>query len=489
VRWIFGAEAIGSPATHAASAILPPERIDSAATPYPAGAQGDASVELTAVIDASGAVRNVTLDQGPAPFVETAIRAVKSWRFLPARRDDAPIASRIKVVVTFHAPVPVKAPPTPGPPDGVSAPGSASAKGESQEPAATLSSDDTLTALQTSLGAGASAAVRGPGARIRAELEERMDPTARVRAGADVGVARFDVDSENGVVHAPHTDVEGGLYADVVWRSSPVVEVVPGVRLDGYQARGTSTFAPQPRAAAKIAITPALSWISALGVAHQEATEEVFVPAKLPEVFARADAYQFSEALELRLPSNTRVKTTLFYNRIVATDPSGEERTAGAEVFLRRDFTERLGGFVSYTLSRSDTIGPTTTVQSLRDRTHVVSTVLGYDLGRGWRAGARFFFESGRRYQAECPTASCAPGSIGPPVAVTGPLPPFYRLDVRLEKKWTFSGGQWLAGTLEGFNVLDKAEPTGEGYSPSAGLFVQKQSPIILPSIGIEGGI
>ncbi len=72
--------------------------------------------------------------------------------------------------------------------------------------------------------------------------------------------------------------------------------------------------------------------------------------------------------------------------------------------------------------------------------------------------------------------------------SVTGKLPPFYRLDVRLEKRWSFVGGQWLAGTLECFNVLDKAEPIGADYVPSAGPVVQTQSPIILPSVGIEGG-
>jgi hypothetical protein len=51
------------------------------------------------------------------------------------------------------------------------------------------------------------------------------------------------------------------------------------------------------------------------------------------------------------------------------------------------------------------------------------------------------------------------------------------------------SGGQWLAASLECFNALDAAEPTGAGYSQDRGVVINTQSPIILPSIGIEGGL
>jgi hypothetical protein len=187
-----------------------------------------------------------------------------------------------------------------------------------------------------------------------------------------------------------------------------------------------------------------------------------------------------------------RGRVTAFYARTVAPSVPGEERSEGVEVFLRRDFTERLGGFVSYTLSRSDTILGARTSESTWDRTHLLSVVLGYDLGSGWRLGARFFLESGRPWYVTCPSPDCAPGQAVPAGAgyqVVGRLPPFYRLDARVEKRWTFSGGQWIAATLEAFNVLGKAEPIYADYDPNAGVVVQNQSPIILPSIGVEGGL
>ena len=39
-----------------------------------------------------------------------------------------------------------------------------------------------------------------------------------MRAGADIGVERFTTDDYEGAVRPPHTDVEGGVYGDVVWQ-------------------------------------------------------------------------------------------------------------------------------------------------------------------------------------------------------------------------------------------------------------------------------
>jgi hypothetical protein len=362
--------------------------------------------------------------------------------------------------------------------------------------AATLSTDQSFTALKTPSGAGESASLRGPGGRLRAEIEERIAPGVLVRAGADLGAVRFDVDDYGPLHRPPHTDIEGGAYADAVWRPSERVEVVPGIRLDGYETRGVTGLAPQPRLGARIRLAPGVALISALGVAHQEPTEGVFVPAKLPDPIDEAsrDSYQYSEAIDVRLPSSMRLRVTGFYTKLVAESVGGQEQNEGLEVFAERDFTRRLGGFLAYTLSRSDTTGEplqnTLTTRSSWDRTHVLSTVLSYDLGRGWRAGARFFFESGRPYPLVCDSPTCAPvGSHREAQLVGETLPPFYRVDLRVEKRWTFRDGKWLAATLECFNTLDKAEPIGLSYGPSTGLTTRYESPLILPSIGLEGGI
>src|SRR5579872_1522610 len=267
--------------------------------------------------------------------------------------------------------------------------------------AATLSYDDSLTALQTDTGAGAQAALRGPGGRIRAELDQHVSDGAWVRAGADLGLTRFDLDRYADVVYAPRTDVVGGAYADVVWRPTRRVEVVPGVRVDAYRVRGEATWAPQPRLSAKVKLLPGVALISALGVAHQEPTDEVFVPEKLPQPIDEAarQSYQYSEAAEVRLPAKMQFRATGFATVLRAEALHAEEQSAGVELFLHRDLTERLGGFVSYTLSRSVTTMAGQTARSPGDRTHLLSLVLGYDLGRRWRVGARFLYESGAPYE------------------------------------------------------------------------------------------
>jgi hypothetical protein len=185
-----------------------------------------------------------------------------------------------------------------------------------------------------------------------------------------------------------------------------------------------------------------------------------------------------------------RARVTAFASRMVARSGAGEQRSEGVELFVQRDFTERLGGFVSYTLSRSDSVSGATTAESLWDRTHLLSVVLGYDLGGGWRLGARFFFESGRSFTVPCPTPSCAPNQPGPPVYTeTRRLPPFYRIDGRVERRWTFSGGRWFGLAMECFNALGAAEPVGGSYSPGSGVTIRNQAPLLFPSFDVEGGL
>jgi TonB family protein len=366
----------------------------------------------------------------------------------------------------------------------------------------TLNYDDTLTAVETDTGAGATAAQKGPGGRLRAEVDERVSDTARVRAGADVLATQYTVDQYppfDGFpgIQGPHSDVEGGVYADVVWRPTRELEVVPGFRFDGYETRQNTTWAPQPRLGARLRIVPWLTSITALGTAHQEPTEQVFVPAKIPNAVDQGSQtnYQFSQGLEARLPSSIRARVTGFYSHLVSehilgTDASETGESGGLEVFLHRDFSQRLGGMISYTLSRTVGTAGGVTQRVSWDRTHMVSVVAGYDLGRSWRIGARVFIESGRPYPPVC-VRNCgpsAPASAAVSYTPAGDLPPFWRVDARLEKRWNFAGGQWITGALECFNVLDKAEPIGDELGAGGAIVVRDQSPIILPTIGVEGG-
>ena len=91
---------------------------------------------------------------------------------------------------------------------------------------------------------------------------------------------------------------------------------------------------------------------------------------------------------------------------------------------FHRDLTRRFGGFLSYTLSRSSRLTQFGRVAAAFDRAHVLNAVAAYDIGRRWRAGGRFVFYTGTPELADL---GANPDSR---------LPPFYRLDVRIEKRW-----------------------------------------------------
>ena len=72
------------------------------------------------------------------------------------------------------------------------------------------------------------------------------------------------------------------------------------------------------------------------------------------------------------------MKVTAFRNVAFVADVQGRAHDDGVELFVRRDFTERLGGFISYTVSRADRDVPGHDALSTFDRPQVLSVVLGY---------------------------------------------------------------------------------------------------------------
>jgi hypothetical protein len=161
--------------------------------------------------------------------------------------------------------------------------------------------------------------------------------------------------------------------------------------------------------------------------------------------------------------------------------------------------TKRLTGWLSYTLSRSTREAhlpgnPESVVEvetlSEFDRTHVLSLVGAYDLGAGWRAGARFFAYSGLPYTNT---------RGGEPVLPYNDerMPAFYRIDVRLEKRWRLGPRVTIALVFEGMNVTLNKEAVAATCSPTPGespkgfdtCTFQTVGPISIPSVGVEGSL
>lgn len=176
-----------------------------------------------------------------------------------------------------------------------------------------------------------------------------------------------------------------------------------------------------------------------------------------------------------------------------AADSAGSQRAAnafevrtrgeaiGLEVFVKRKLTSRIGGFLSYTLSRSTRTYNGRDYTATFDRTHVLNTALAFDLGRNWRAGTRLTFYTGLPKEPV-------------PSDPSTRLPAFFRIDLRLEKRWNLkwtppggAGGSWISFVAEWMNATLSKEAVSTTCT-LAGCQAQEIGPVTIPSIGAEGG-
>jgi hypothetical protein len=160
-----------------------------------------------------------------------------------------------------------------------------------------------------------------------------------------------------------------------------------------------------------------------------------------------------------------------------ALDRRSTVAAAGLELRVARPISQRLGGFISYTLSRSvETTGAEQSPSGF-DRPHVFQAALSYDLGHALRVGARTVVYSG------VPELNLE----GTPHFVAGRRgTPFFRLDLRAEKRFHLGqSGYWgLIG-----EILN-ATSTREVVRLDCGELCRERAagPVILPSVGLEAG-
>jgi TonB family protein len=383
-------------------------------------------------------------------------------------------------------------------------------------------------------------------AATRLQIDAKLSQTVRVRGGAE---ARYDdygfkqgspvQGGENypSTANPPPTNVMVGAHADVVWRPSPRIEIVAGARFDLFQSEratapgattqvNTSVPAFDPRLSARVTLTDSVAWLSTFGLSHQYPTlrvgsippSEVSVPGFPFGVAQLQTVAQASQGVEVALPAEITATATGFFsdwsgltdltaNCVQLSPPDGpytcpndvpvHGRAYGLELLVRRPLSRRLTGWLSYTLSRSTRdahfITPsgseaTATIVGDYDRTHVLNAAAAYDLGRRWRFGARFVFYTGLPYSTELP-----PSFIPVPPLNNQRYQPFYRVDVRLEKRWSFKNNRSIAFVAEVLNATLSKEEYGSscnltniGGSSTTTCQKNELGPVTLPSVGVE---
>jgi hypothetical protein len=341
----------------------------------------------------------------------------------------------------------------------------------------------------------------------RLELWHRVSSKLELRGGADAMLDRLRADirpyadpddptaKRFNALFPARDDVAMGTWADVVLRLG-IWELIPGIRLDLYRSGGASDVGVDPRLASRIEVAPRVHVIHTFGLAHQPPSFLIPVPGLAIGNLQGGlqESIQSSAGAEVELPEAFTATATVFENIFhnmsdtlgVSRDPGdaasfkeprSQGSAVGAELYLRRKLTRRLGGYVSYTLSRSERSVERERFLSTFDRTHVANAALAFDLGRNWRAGTRFTIYTG--------TPLIPPGGNGlvaPPRSLHPDRDPaFYRLDFRLEKRWylTRPKNAWLAFVAEVMNAtLHKEVLQG-----------QEIGPVTIPSIGVEGAL
>ncbi len=337
---------------------------------------------------------------------------------------------------------------------------------------------------------------------LRSHIEQRLEPGVLWRFGTDTTLDSYTADKQIysdpedpgtqtfNDLFPPRSDLAWGSWSDLVIEVSPRVEVTPGLRLDVYSSGGRSAVGVDPRIAARYKISDKVRITHAYGLAHQPPSFVVPVPGLTPGNLQGGlqTSAQTSAGVEVDVADATTASGTLFYNAFFdMTDalgtsqgnrrPSFDNRSqgygVGLELFLHRKLTKKLGGFLSYTLSRSMRSLGNESFPSAFDRTHVLNTALGYDLGRHWRAGSRFVF-----YTGTPKTNSTGALVTGPRSAAPDRNPPFWRINVRLEKRWQLKKTWWISFVAECMNVtLNKEDFNGTEIGP-----------VTIPSVGVEGG-
>jgi hypothetical protein len=394
----------------------------------------------------------------------------------------------------------------------------------------------TLGWDQTGSNAGDSLALRSRRAGARALYTQRLSPRALLRAGGDVELSRFGIDVAESFddddddeddddfdprleelpyaalpipvfeqrpltreaftdLFASRTDVLFGGWVDASLDLGQGVTLTPGLRLDVYRSGGTPRVAPEPRLSARFQLTDRFALMHDAGLAHQAPSFAIPVPGFSGTAGQGLQrGVQTSAGAEWQVTPATLARLTLFQTALFAgSDPIGlfqldnadlsvdavtarvTGHTYGAELYLRRDLTRRLGGFLSYTLARSTRSTARLEGPSSVDRTHVLNVAAAYRLGQSMRLGARLVLYSG------------VPAEVAYPRAAQSPPrgPAFHRLDVRVEKRWPLGDTGFWALVAEVQNTTLRRE-TLDVSCYAYGCDAESIGPVTVPSLGIE---
>jgi Carboxypeptidase regulatory-like domain/TonB-dependent Receptor Plug Domain len=292
-----------------------------------------------------------------------------------------------------------------------------------------------------------------------------------------------------------------GAYLEAGLRPVSSLLISPGVRADYNDL--IKQGAIDPRLSTRWDVTERTAIKAGVGRFSQSPDERMTVePIGNPDI-KMSHALHVSAGVEQKITDAFTASVEGFSKWIdgaVTSTPDGRApffvnsqtgRVFGGELMLRVKPTGRFFGFVSYTLMRSERRDTEDSPWRLfdRDQTHILNASGAYRLGRGWELGATVRYTSGTPYTPVTSstydaTADVYSPRIGRPMSARNPA--FSRVDLRVQKTWTFS--KWsLAAYLDVQNVLNSPNREGFSYSYDYRERTGARGLPILPIIGLRG--
>jgi len=354
-------------------------------------------------------------------------------------------------------------------------------------------------------------------ASARVEARKSLGENLRLLVGSEAETLRvryeffFNQGGETSSAKAvaAYDIAAGSVYSQAEILRGPLT-IVPGVRMDGYYPTSAVSF--DPRFAARY--EPSKTWFAKayLGQYHQPPDGRQWDKNVGNPDLRAPYAIQTGIGGGYRFGENTNVEAELFYkwlddlvverprdpgdpnssSFISPLDNRGIGRAFGMEILLKRELTEKLYGWIAYTLSKSERASPYEPGGWRPfefDQTHILTALAGYRLPHGWEAGVRMryatgnpdTFNKGGIYDIDQDEYVPIPGT-----PYGDRIPAFHQLDIRVDKNWQFD--TWKLGVyLDIQNVYLQPNPEGVEYNFDYEEHYYLTGLPILPSIGFRG--
>lgn len=364
------------------------------------------------------------------------------------------------------------------------------------------------------------------GADMLASYGALSDPRERSGDGDDSQMLEVPPDApassgRNPIYASATTRNAVGVYAELVWPFAPRWLAESGLRADLWLTAGDAQAAVEPRLLIRRELHDRLAIHAAAGLAYQPAVFLIPLPGIADVALDRGlqRAIQTELGLDWQLPASFRASLKAyahFYDQLLSFEALGDDAddvcaagdascdatvdlarmsaySYGSELLVRRAFSERLSGWLAYTLSwaggqsdRGEALTPSFDVR------HVGNLMLQWRISAKWHVSTRGYAQSGR-------FAFNASSSLDP--RERRRLPMFFRGDLQIARLWQRSWGE-LRFTFDWLNFTFQREPLrwyceeeglqSRGPRVTAGSSDSCQVeytsfPITLPMLGVRG--